>query len=457
MDRGSSGPGGFRKPLGRASSGCRECNRRNMRAQQHEDEADDRRLSGSGTTCDDQHLVLQRRFHGFALHRVEPDFLPLFLFCNQRGRVRKIRETFAAEDTREVLGDALLGVVELRAGEQGWLLVALLRLHRLDQTIPSQLLKRSGDHVRIDAQLGGGLLGEFWFWIAGVTVERLLIEHVEQACHRPFWRIFVKAHAPGDAVCLEKTDACNLGEPIGIVLNRGDAAEAVLVMNLLRITCRNAQPVQEAHDLAQFALLAPTGGQAAVLFAIEDFAAQQCLRVAVNDLEGVLSEFCDNLLRRRRADVLESSGGKVALHALKRGGLDGHEFRNLELPPVGRMIVPAAFELQGFVIPDVEDRALDRDCGLGVVYQEAANQEAGLRLGIDDALEGSSERDLVVGHASCCTDAPEVSAGSGRSRGSGSFAAGQDAKRCLPKSAGMTVCVENANRSSSCAGRVRSR
>ncbi len=64
------------------------------------------------------------------------------------------------------------------------------------------------------------------------------------------------------------------------------------------------------------------------------------------------------------------------------------------------MIVPAAFELQGFVIPDVEDRALDRDCGLGVVYQEAANQEAGLRLGIDDALEGSSERDLVVGHAS---------------------------------------------------------
>ena len=100
--------------------------------------------------------------------------------------------------------------------------------------------------------------------------------------------------------------------------------------------------VQEDHDLAHDLLLRPGRRDAPAADGADALDLAEAVGLCLDDVEHLLAEAADHLLRIDRADAADHAGGEVFLDALDRGWCRGaHEVR-FELLAVGVVVDPFA-------------------------------------------------------------------------------------------------------------------
>ena len=191
-----------------------------------------------------------------------------------------------------------LGAVEARRIDRVALddgaAVARQLLHRLGRARDIEL-QRLG---RARRQLGGGKVD------VAVVGERL--EHVEHAGLDAQRRVAPDAHALRDAIGHDEADARHVArEPVGIVAHLGHRLIAVGLANARGVGERDAEALQEDHDLA----LLPSGERVArgPLGAplADAFDLRGAPRLLLEDLDGLGAEGADEPLGEHGADALE--------------------------------------------------------------------------------------------------------------------------------------------------------
>ena len=186
-------------------------------------------------------------------------------------------------------------------------------------------------------QLGGGKED------VAVVGERL--EHVEHAGLDAQRRVAADAHALRDAIGDDEADARHVArQPIGIVAHPRHRLVAVGLANARGVGERNAEALQEHHDLAllpprERVARRPLGATLADAFDLRG-----APRLLLDDLDGLGAERADEPLGQHRADALErleiAGDAAVGARDLDDGAVGA------ELLAVGRVALPAAFELE---------------------------------------------------------------------------------------------------------------
>ena len=114
---------------------------------------------------------------------------------------------------------------------------------------------------------------------------------------------------------------------------------------------------------------------------------QQALRLFVNHPKSVFPESNNNSLSGLLTNAGVNSTGEIALNAIQRRGQHGHCLLYQELAAIEGMLLPAPFELQGFIFIEATKGALDRDGLILALNLEAGDHKTALSFVVDDTLQ----------------------------------------------------------------------
>ena len=157
--------------------------------------------------------------------------------------------------------------------------------------------------------------------------------------------------------------------------------------------------LQEDHDLADGLLLAPAGRDATETRLPDAIDLEQALRRALDDIEDVLAERCDQPAGEVRADPLDHARAEIAPDALDGGGRHHLQEAGTELQPMLAVLLPLAAGLDALAGMHLGRRAQHRDEISMAAHLDTKHAKAGLgaveRHALDEPRQGLSTVFLV--------------------------------------------------------------
>ncbi len=170
-----------------------------------------------------------------------------------------------------------------------------------------------------------------------------LLEQEAHAGAQAERRIAGDPEALGELVGRGEADAADLlRETIGVGPDQLDRARAIGLEDARGAQGAEAVRVQEQHDVAHRALLAPGGGDPLGKAAADALHLAQPVRAALDDLEHLVAEGLDQLAGQRPADALDHARAEVGLDAFERARRHDAQGLRAELEAEARIGLPAA-------------------------------------------------------------------------------------------------------------------
>jgi len=226
-----------------------------------------------------------------------------------------------------------------------------------------------------------------------------LIEPVQHSGLDPLRCIGCDPERLRDAIGRHEADAADIArQSIRVLAHDGDRLRPVPFVDSSGVRRAHAVGLQEDHDVADAALLAPcrlNGGDA---HAAEPGNFMQPAGFLLDDAQRVELEARHELARHDRPDAAYQPGSQELLDADERRGRDRQEGLDAELASVAAIFHPAP--LQSKRLPGLDPRQIaDHGHRLRAAGVESRHGPAGLGAHIDDVLEHSLEgRRPVLGY-----------------------------------------------------------
>ena len=339
MDRSGLEPARLAHPLRRPPGGGRAQDRYPLGGEDGEDCPHDRRLADAGPAGDHQQLRGKGKADRLALalgerHADSPlDPGDGFFRLDRRPGQR------AGRDRPQPFGDAALGVVE--AGEEDAVRLAdAIGDHR---AVGQLQIERGADQCLRHLEQALRERDQFRDRQAAMALVHRLGEGVADAGADADHRGLLNAEAGGDGIRGLEADAAYVArDPVRVLAHHLDSAGPVGLEDAHGASRADAVAVQKHHDLADHLLLGPGIDDALRPDLAGPAHLAQALRSALDDVEHLLAEAADQLLRVDRADAADHAGAEIALDPLGRGRRRGLQEPRLELLAVGAVVAPFA-------------------------------------------------------------------------------------------------------------------
>ena len=166
--------------------------------------------------------------------------------------------------------------------------------------------QRRRDSGRIDAEQRRGTLGQLGLRQRAMTLLERVLEHVTEPGAQPKRRVRSNAEPFGQLIGGLKPDAADVArEPIRVLADRLDRAFAVSLEDACGAQWAEPVGMQEQHDIAHRALLAPGGRDPSGEAPPDTRHFAQALWLALDHVEHLIAERCDQLLGQGAADAFD--------------------------------------------------------------------------------------------------------------------------------------------------------
>ena len=202
-------------------------------------------------------------------------------------------------------------------------------------------IQRGRKQLLADLQQFDREVNQFLRRQATVAVVHRLDERVGDPGAKPDHRRLLDPEPHGDRVGGPEADTANIArEPVWVLGHHLDGIGAVGPEDANRPRGADAMAVQEDHDLPHDLLFRPGRGDAPGADRANAVNLTQPIRLGLDDVEHLLAEHPDHLLRVDRADAADHAGGEVFLDAIDRRRRRGADETGLELLTVGAVVDP---------------------------------------------------------------------------------------------------------------------
>ena len=197
----------------------------------------------------------------------------------------------------------------------------------------------------------------------------------------------------GERVGGAKADAVDVAfERVGVLADGGERVFAVLAIDLDRQPRRDLMALQKEHQVADLALLGPAGDDAVAHARADALRLGQPLRLQLDDRQRLLAEAIDDALGGLRPQPLDDARPQVLLQSLRRDRRMRRAGGDAQMPPVLRVRLPLALDLDDLADAHARQRAHQRHQLAAkeppiVVRTQPRNRVVRLFVAKDDALD----------------------------------------------------------------------
>src|SRR5271157_1128 len=228
--------------------------------------------------------------------------------------------------------------------------------------------------------------------VVDVTVVSKLPEYVEYARLGPTWGRRRDAQIASDLVGGLESDAVDVErQAIGVLLDGGDGAVAVLLEYLHRQQRGDAMALQEDHHLPDLLLARPRLPDLGAALGADPIDLDEALGLGIDDVQRLEPKVLDQALGHDGADAFHHAGAQVLLDTHDRGRRQGRVRARSELRPVLLVGDPGPRDPQALARLHAEQVA-DDGHGITLAWDGNLHHRPGILLvGVGDALEDAFE------------------------------------------------------------------
>ena len=201
-----------------------------------------------------------------------------------------------------------------------------------------------------------------------VAILGKFIQCIENTAPQTDKAVLLNAHLLRYGIRRLETDAPDIvGQPVRILLHDADTVAAIGLKDLRGMAGADFMPLQKKHDILDLLLLFPALPDPLHPHSADAFHLDQRIRIFLDHIQRVLSEFLHNAAGKLRPHAFDQTGTKIFLDAVNRGRKGLFEFLHGKLAAVFGVHLPDAFQRKHRAYVSVRHNADYRHQILGVL------------------------------------------------------------------------------------------
>ena len=355
-----------------------------LAAQDLDHRPDQGRLAGTGAAGDHQQLSTQRQPDGVDLRRRQLETPALLEPGDRPWHVRLRDGRLGLRQPPQVVGDPRLGLVQLRSQDRR----GVLEWARYQPAGGGLGVDHPLDQLRRGVEQLDGAVDESLARQVDVPFVGPPAEDIEQPGGDPLGRVRGQPQAGGDRVGTLEADAKEIGrQSVGVLSHQRGGIVAPQLERLQALPGGQTVGAEEDHRLLHPRLTAPGLLDAAGAHRPDALDLGEPLGLLLDRPQGVEAEPVNQALCHHLADALDETRAQVLLHPAAGLRAQGQIGGGLELPAVLAVEGPAAGEPGRLAGLQARQPADHGQLGRAVGPREPQHRPAGLGVAIDDPLD----------------------------------------------------------------------